>query len=97
MTLEECLVEAKRFEDERQMAGFDQAALDQAGRTGLANGTFEDGTEDLGAVVEEFFSDVQSARSDVTDTVSVNVASAEAQRGLTARLQAKPDLPRSET
>lgn len=88
MTLEECLVEAKRFEDERQMAGFDQAALDQAARTGLANGIFEDSTDEASSVVEEFFSDVPVAPEEAT----ASPATSDGSTGLTARLLAKPDL-----
>ncbi len=39
----------------RQAAGFDQNALDEAARRGFGNGTFEDNEEDVGAIVEEFF------------------------------------------
>lgn len=54
-TIEEALAEAKRIDDERQAAGFDQQALDQAARQGFSNGAFEDNEEDGSAVVEEFF------------------------------------------
>ena len=55
MTMEQAITEARRLDGERQQAGFDQAALDEAARQGFANGAFEDLEEDVPAVVEEFF------------------------------------------
>lgn len=53
--IEEALAEAKQIDEQRQAAGFDQAALDQAARLGFSNGAFEDNEEDGGTVVDEFF------------------------------------------
>ena len=55
MSVEEMLADAKRKEADRQLAGFDQVALDAAARLGFGNGAFEDSEEEGGAVVEEFF------------------------------------------
>ncbi|WP_226446663.1 recombination directionality factor [Ferribacterium limneticum] len=55
MSVEEMLADAKRKEADRQLAGFDQVALDTAARLGFGNGAFEDSEEEGGAVVEEFF------------------------------------------
>jgi hypothetical protein len=55
MTLEEALTEARHLDELRKAAGFDQTALDQAARIGLANGAFEESEEEGGALVEEFF------------------------------------------
>ena len=55
MSLEEALVESKRFEEQRQAAGFDQEALEVSARQGLANGAFEESEEEGVAVVEEFY------------------------------------------
>jgi len=41
---------------QRQEAGFNQVALDEAAKLGFGNGAFEDSDEDSGAVIEEFFS-----------------------------------------
>jgi len=38
----------------RRAMGFDQRALDEAARLGLAEGDFEDSAEDQGWIVEEF-------------------------------------------
>ncbi|QRM19307.1 hydrolase or metal-binding protein [Dechloromonas sp. TW-R-39-2] len=62
MTIEEMLADARRKDADRQLAGFDQAALDIAARLGLGNGAFEESDEDGSVVVEEFFSDTQSAQ-----------------------------------
>lgn len=55
LSVEDALMEGKRLDEARQMAGFNQAALDNVARQGLSNGAFEDSEEDSGAVVEEFF------------------------------------------
>ena len=55
LSMEDALLEAKRLEETRQTAGFDQTALDQAARQGFNNGAFEDNEEDTGVIVEEFF------------------------------------------
>lgn len=55
MSTEEALAEALRVACERQEAGFDQAALDEAARAGFANGAFEESDEEVTGVVEEFF------------------------------------------
>ena len=56
-TLEQTLLEAQRVEEERQHSGFDQQALDQAARAGLANGAFEDSAEEAPDIIEEFYPD----------------------------------------
>ncbi|UQO99545.1 phage capsid protein [Burkholderia multivorans] len=54
-TLEQALIEAKELDARRRAAGFDQAALDAAARTGFANGAFEDSPDETTAVAEEFY------------------------------------------
>ncbi|WP_225587459.1 recombination directionality factor [Methylomonas fluvii] len=74
-SIEEALSEAKRLDDERQAAGFDQAALDQAARVGFRNGAFEDNEDDGSAVVEEFFPGVDTdGRVSETSTQSASAA-----------------------
>lgn len=58
-TLAEALDAAKVVVEARQVTGFDQAALDEAARTGFAAGAFEESAEEGAAVVEEFFPDEQ--------------------------------------
>ncbi|HBN8287773.1 hydrolase or metal-binding protein [Pseudomonas aeruginosa] len=55
MEMAEALKCASELDAQRQAAGFDQVALDQAAQRGFGNGAFEDGEEDVGAIVEEFY------------------------------------------
>lgn len=55
VALEDALLEAKRIDEVRQAAGFDQVALEVAARQGLSNGAFEDSEDEGDEVVEEFF------------------------------------------
>jgi len=61
MDMAEALRVANELDEQRQTAGFDQAALDEAARRGFGNGAFEDSEEDSGAVIEEFFSNQDTA------------------------------------
>lgn len=55
MDIAKALLAAKELDAQRQAAGFDQAALDEAAQRGFGNGAFEDSEEDAGAVAEEFY------------------------------------------
>ena len=55
MTMAEALQVASDTHARREEGGFDQAALDEAARTGLANGEFEETEDEVGTVVEEFY------------------------------------------
>lgn len=61
MDMTEALQAANELDAQRQAAGFDQSALDEAARRGFGNGAFEDSEEDSGAVIEEFFSNADIA------------------------------------
>jgi len=54
-TLEDTLMQARELDARRRAAGFDQAALDAAARSGFANGAFEDSPDERAAVAEEFY------------------------------------------
>ena len=54
-TLAQAVAAARTEWDARKAAGMDQAALEDAARSGLALGEFEDSEEDGAAVVEEFY------------------------------------------
>ncbi|MEC5218806.1 hypothetical protein RCH09_003780 [Actimicrobium sp. GrIS 1.19] len=56
MTLEEAIAEARKSDERRKTAGYDQAALDAAATLGFANGAFEESEEEIPAIVEEFYS-----------------------------------------
>lgn len=53
--LTEAIAYARKVDGERKAGGFDQAALDVAARLGFGNGAFEESSEDVPAVVEEFY------------------------------------------
>lgn len=55
MALEAAIAEAKALNERRLAVGFDQTALDAAGRVGFANGSFEDNEDETPEIVEEFF------------------------------------------
>jgi hypothetical protein len=55
MNLAQTVTAARALAQERWVAGIDQAALDDAARSGFARGAFEESAEDGAAVVEEFY------------------------------------------
>jgi hypothetical protein len=55
MTLEAAIAEARLNDERRRAGGYDQAALDAAGRLGFGNGAFEESEEEMPEIVEEFF------------------------------------------
>jgi len=67
-TLDEAIRQAQETQDRREKGGFDQEALDQAAKAGLENGLFEESTEELPAVAEEFFT--ANHASDAQQTAS---------------------------
>lgn len=54
-TMEDAITEAKALSERRLAVGFDQTALDTAGKEGFSNGAFEEGEEEIPEIVEEFF------------------------------------------
>lgn len=58
MTLEQAITQARETAQRRRESGYDQKALDQVARNGLANSAFEEEEEEEPQVVmDEFFSD----------------------------------------
>lgn len=55
MDITETLRLASELDAQRQVAGFDQNALDEAAKHGFGSGAFEDSEEDVSAIVEEFY------------------------------------------
>lgn len=55
ISMEDALLEAKRIDEVRQAAGFDQVALEVVARQGLSNGAFEESEDEAGDAIEEFF------------------------------------------
>lgn len=54
-TMEDAITEAKALCERRLAVGFDQTALDTAGKEGFSNGAFEEGEEEIPEIVAEFF------------------------------------------
>lgn len=92
-TLEQALTEATALDQQRQAAGLDQAALDQAARQGFNNGAFEDNEEDGSAVVEEFFPshgmDNSGSREPKCDAGANDTDTTPGLESLSAKLEAK--------
>jgi hypothetical protein len=55
VSLEEAVAQAKAAASQQEEAGVDIAALELAARIALANGAFEEGEEEVPAIVEEFY------------------------------------------
>jgi hypothetical protein len=55
MTLEAAIAAARMIDARRQEGGFDQVALDEAGRQGLRNAAFEENGDELPEILEEFY------------------------------------------
>lgn len=63
MSLEEAVAQAKTAAAQHEDAGVDIAALELAARHALANGAFEEGDEEVPAIVEEFYPEPNAAGS----------------------------------
>ena len=57
ISLNEAIEQARQLNQQRQESGFDQAALDQAAKTGFDNGLFELAEDEVGDVLEEFYAE----------------------------------------
>lgn len=66
-SLESTIVAARELSARRVASGFDQAALDEAGRIGFSNGAFEEGEDEVSEIVEEFFSIEGGSGEDSTE------------------------------
>jgi hypothetical protein len=55
LSLNEAIGQAKALSAQRQAAGFDQQALDDAARLGYANGCFEDAPDEAADIAQEFY------------------------------------------
>jgi len=79
MSMEDALLAAKQLGEQRQAAGFDQEALDQAAHLGFSNGVFEDSDEETAAITEEFFP--------TTETPTAQQATGSVQSSLAEKLE----------
>ena len=91
LTLAEAIAQARAEHAARVEAGFDQDALDEAARTGLANGAFEESEEEGEAVVEEFYPSEGSQGT----AVAMGAPRADGTEGLVAKLDARMKQGRS--
>lgn len=76
-SFEAAILEARKIDARRKEVGFDQAALDEAGKQGFANAAFEFNEEEAPEIIEEFFpeSDVDgSGRSATTHAAGSGTA-----------------------
>ena len=55
MTLEESIVDAQKLDTRRKDCGYDQRALDDAGKKGFDNAIFEFSEEETPEIIEEFY------------------------------------------
>ena len=87
LSTEEMLLQARQLDEARRQAGFDQDALDQAAKLGLGNGAFEDGEDEGGAVVEEFFPSTVQADSDLASSAIIESVGGKSEPSLLEKLE----------
>jgi hypothetical protein len=76
ITVAQAVAQAREMSEQRRASGFDQAALDAAARSGLAQGAFEESAEEGETVVQEFYPEQGSnAASDEEAQSSASLAS----------------------
>lgn len=88
LDMTEALQAANELHEQRQVAGFDQVALDEAAQRGFGNGAFEDSEDDTSSIVEEFFSS--------PDTASINTQN-EAPQTIPSSLAGKLEVLATQT
>lgn len=85
LSLGEAITQAQTLATQRHAAGFDQAALDAAARLGFANGSFEDGPEEVAQIVEEFYAagDALPTEADsvITPSAAASAVASRSQHG----------------
>lgn len=79
ISLEEAVTQARQAAAQHEEAGVDIAGLEAAARVALANGAFEDGEEEIPAIVEEFYP--EPATGQVEESASA-----------ATQTEAKPDM-----
>ncbi|UBQ43349.1 recombination directionality factor [Comamonas thiooxydans] len=91
LSLSEAIGQAKALSAQRQAAGFDQQALDDAARLGYTNGCFEDAPDEAADIAQEFYPEPEQS-----------VASNQLTDGAAAKLDPRPErsgspIPSSQT
>lgn len=87
-TLLEAIASAQAESEQRQLAGFDQDALEEAARRGFSNGAFDESDEDRAAVIEECFPEMTGEIDVYEEAVS---PIKESKLGLAEKLDRKTD------
>jgi hypothetical protein len=75
MTLEESIADAQKLDARRKDCGYDQRALDEAGKKGFDNAVFEFSEEETPEIIEEFYpaaTDDGGAANEATNQSVVN-------------------------
>ena len=75
MTLEESIVDAQKLDARRKDCGYDQRALDEAGKKGFDNAVFEFSEEETPEIIEEFYpvaTDDSVAGNEVNNQTVIN-------------------------
>lgn len=80
ISLEEAVTQARQAAAQHEEAGVDIAGLEAAARVALANGAFEDGEEEVPAIVEEFYPEPVAGQGEESASAATQT-------------EAKPDLP----
>ena len=88
-TLEETLTHAQQLDEQHQLMGYDQKALDRAAKLGFANGDFEDSLEETMNVVEEFYAEGGSTEGISTEGEPTHPDKAITLSTLASKLEAK--------
>jgi hypothetical protein len=95
VSLEEAVAQSRLAAAQQEEAGVDIAALELAARLALANGAFEEGEDEVPAIVEEFYPEPVAGQGDVrgagpTGAEVVTIASTLSDRlGAKAQREAK--------
>jgi hypothetical protein len=88
-TLGEAITEAKQQEARRRENGYDQAALDDAGKLGFSNAAFEFGDDEIPEIMEEFYPDHEGAADVLAEPVTQAHRAGQRRLSLKDRLNAK--------
>jgi hypothetical protein len=91
-TLEGAITEARETDARRKLGGFDQGALDEAGRLGFSNAAFEDSEEEIPEIVEEFFQEVDGEQLPVPEAAATDTRGRNGARVGTRLTAIKPSL-----
>lgn len=93
LTLEEAIAEAKQNDARRKAVGYDQIALDSAGRQGFSNGAFEESEEEIIGLIDEFFPDKSCTSEHLDSQGNASLSIAKQKPNLQTKLDSKLTIP----